>query len=259
MKTLPTRVTPALKALLEGFIDYAGCFPPASVPLDTAVKNYKDYSTCEFFWMLHWLVISANSLNDVPEALNGKISLLAESDNERAAALETRGIVQAARPVYCEVAVNNLEQLAAVQNAGCFAKIRMGGVTADAIPAPDAVAAFILECARLRLPFKATAGLHHPIRATQPLTYEENAPKAVMHGFLNVLTAAAFAWHGDHNIEEILTETDASAFKFDELAHYKDRSLTAQQVRAARKEFIHSIGSCSFDEPLADLEALELI
>ena len=103
--------------------------------------------------------------------------------------------------------------------------LRTGGVKPEAIPSINAVAAFIRFCAERRLPFKATAGLHHPIRAEHPLTYEANAPRAVMHGFLNVFLAAAFAWHGEKDIEPILAETDPAAFHFDDRAHWRERTL----------------------------------
>ena len=65
------------------------------------------------------------------------------------------------------------------------------------------------------VPFKATAGLHHPVRAPQALTYEADSPRALMHGFLNVLLAGTFAWHGERDIEPILAETEPQAFRFD--------------------------------------------
>ncbi|MFX4589154.1 hypothetical protein ABTB15_19430, partial [Acinetobacter baumannii] len=91
-----------------------------------------------------------------------------------------------------------------VKRANCYAKIRTGGIKPEAIPSPTEVAAFIKACAKLQLAFKATAGLHHPIRAVRALTYDQDAPRAVMHGFINVLMAAAFAWSGEEDIEAIL-------------------------------------------------------
>jgi len=180
-------------------------------------------------------------------------------EEPRAVSIESKGLVKSDRPVYCEVALAKLSELARVKESGCFGKIRTGGLKAEAIPASADVARFITKCAELRLAFKATAGLHHPIRAEYALTYEVNAPRAVMHGFLNVLMAAAFAWHGESGIEPILNEMDASAFRFGERAHWRDKSLTAEQVRAARQDFMHSVGSCSFEEPVAELQGLGLI
>jgi hypothetical protein len=249
-------VAPALRALLERLIDYAGTFPPAALPREAAVANYTRYRTAEHAWMLRWLVIGSADLAQVPRELDGSLSVLTDADEPRAAVIEAKRIVRVGRPAYCEVPIAELD---AVRRAGCFAKLRTGGVKPDAIPVVGEVAAFIVACAERRLPFKATAGLHHPVRATHPLTYEADAPRAVMHGFLNVFLAAAFAWHGDRDIEPILAETDAAAFRFDDRAHWRDRSLGAGQVREAREQFAHSFGSCSFEEPVRDLEALGLL
>src|SRR5262245_7995721 len=249
-------VAPALGALLERLIDYAGMFPPATLPRDAAVTNYTRYRDGPLGWMLRWLVVGAAELAQVPKELDGALSVLAESDEPRAAVIEAKRVVRAGRPVYCEVPIADLDE---VQRAGCFAKLRTGGVKPEGIPAVADVASFIVACARRRLPFKATAGLHHPVRAPHPLTYEADAPRAVMHGFLNVFLAAAFAWHGRHDIEAVLSETDPAAFRFDERAHWRDWSLDADLVREARRHFAHSFGSCSFDEPVQGLEALGLL
>ena len=161
--------------------------------------------------------------------------------------------------MYCEVAVNNLHALDDVKQSGCFAKIRTGGLKPEAIPSRADVAAFIGACAERRLAFKATAGLHHPIRKEHRLTYDADAPRAIMHGFLNVLMASAFAWQGERQIEPIVSEMDAGAFSFDERAHWGKRSLSAAEIRDARKNFMHSVGSCSFEEPVQDLKELGLL
>ncbi len=254
-----SKTAPALQALLERFIDYAGLFPPAALGLTEAVANYNQYSVGYHSWMLRFLVVPAADLPRVPDSLTGTLSVLADNEQHRAAALETKGIVQAKRPVYCEVLPQDSQQLDAVKAANCFAKIRTGGVKPEAIPEPETVAAFILGCAQRKLPFKATAGLHHPIRAVYPLTYEADAPKATMHGFLNLLLAAAFAWHGDKNIEAILSETDPASFLFDDRAHWQNKSLSIDEIRDARTNFVHSVGSCSFDEPVHELQALGLL
>lgn len=254
-----TTVAPALKALVENLFDYAGTFPPATLKLDDVVDKYGAYRKDDHSWMLRWLVVSAADLERVPQALNGCVSLLSLTDDARAATIESTAVVKAARPVYCEVPIKSIATLDEVKAAGNFAKIRTGGVKPEAIPTPAEVAAFIVGCAERRLAFKATAGLHHPIRAEQALTYEKDAPRAVMHGFINVLMASAFAWHGETRLEPIVAEMDAKAFRFDDKAYWNDRSLTVEQIRDARKNFMHAIGSCSFEEPLQDLRALKLL
>jgi len=249
-------IAPALRALLEGLIDYAGTFPPAALPCGAAASNYMTYRASDHAWALRWLVVSAADVDRLPGEFDGALSVLADADCPRAAALETKRVVTAPRPVYCEVPVT---ALAEVKAAGCFAKVRTGGVKPDAIPSVNEVAAFIRACADRQLPFKATAGLHHPVRSEHPLTYEADAPRAVMHGFLNVFLAAAFAWNGDRDIVPILSERDPGAFRFGDKAHWRDRSLETAEVRDARKNFAHAFGSCSFEEPVRDLEALGLL
>jgi hypothetical protein len=247
---------PALAALLERLIDYAGTFPPATLACHAAVANYGQYQRDKHAWMLRWLVVSAADVDRVPRELDGCLSVLSDADEPRAAVIESKRIVAAARPVYCEVPLSELDE---VRRAGCFAKVRTGGVKPEAIPAVADVAAFIRACAERRLAFKATAGLHHPLRAEYALTYAADAPRAVMHGFLNVFLASAFAWHGRRDIEPVLAETDAAAFRFDDRAHWRDWSLDAAQVREARTQFAHAFGSCSFEEPVRDLETLGLL
>jgi hypothetical protein len=252
--------------LLDRLIDYAGMFAPASLPRDAAIANYNSYRSGEHAWMLRWLVVGAAELEHVPRELDGSLAVLSDADESRAAVIEAKRIIRTERPAYCEVLLRDLDE---VKRAGCFAKFRTGGVKPETIPAVEEVAAFILACAERRLPFKMTGGLHHPIRAPHPLTPTPalphvgegrvGAPRAVMHGFLNVFMAASFAWHGRHKIEPILAETDANAFRFDERARWRDWSLDAGQIREARQQFAHSFGSCSFEEPVHDLQELGLL
>ncbi len=72
-------VAPALKILLDRLIDYAGLFPPANLSLVDAIKDYNQYRTGEYSWMLRWFVVGAGDLERVPDILNGHMSVLAES------------------------------------------------------------------------------------------------------------------------------------------------------------------------------------
>jgi hypothetical protein len=246
----------ALGALLAQLIDYAGMFPPAALSRTAAIANYRSYRAGDHNWMLGRFVVAAAEVEQVPEEFDGSLAVLSDMDLQRASVIETKRITRINKPVYCEVSLGELDE---VQRAGGFAKIRAGGVKPEAIPSVEELGAFIEACADRRLPFKATAGLHHPLRAQHPLTYESDAPRAVMHGFLNVFLAAAFAWYGLRPIAPVLAETDAGAFRFDDRARWREWSLDAGQVRAARTRFAHSFGSCSFEEPVQGLEALGLL
>jgi hypothetical protein len=156
--------------------------------------------------------------------------------------------------------------LAALKAAGRIAKLRTGGVTADTIPPTDVIAEFIWDCARAGVPFKATAGLHHPVRAEQRLTYAADSPRAVMHGFVNVFLAAVAAWKAAQadpaaaqppTVVRILEERDAAAFAFGSaVVRWRGMEITAADIAAARSSLARTFGSCSFAEPVSDLEAL---
>jgi hypothetical protein len=83
-----------------------------------------------------------------------------------------------------------------------------------------------------------------------------------MHGFLNLLLAASLAWQGG-SAEQVcatLEETEPSAFAFDDYgASWHGRRLLNAQLAETRGNFMMSFGSCSFEEPLAELEAMGLL
>ncbi|HET7706460.1 MAG TPA: hypothetical protein VFM36_10265 [Thermoanaerobaculia bacterium] len=248
----------SLKILLDGLIDYAGLFPPASLPMEEAVANYDRYRRGPFAWALGRFVVQAERLAQVPRTFS--VSVLATPDNmpavdvvEIKAASEEDiqriAAVRGNRTVYVEVA--DVRLLDAIAEHGLRAKIRTGGVTLDAIPAAERVAAFIQACRDRNLAFKATAGLHHPIRCVRPLTYEADAPVATMHGFLNVFIAAALPQFAT----QILLEENPRAFAFDDGGlWWHDLRVTSEELVRLREQFAISFGSCSFEEPIADLK-----
>jgi len=165
--------------------------------------------------------------------------------------------------LYMEIAPGDdaLSRLESIQLAGARAKIRMGGVTADAFPGPDEVVAFLAACAERRLPFKATAGLHHALRADYPLTYESDCERATMYGFLNVFLAAAalLAGASAEEARAILLESNLGAFRFgDGGVTWRERLLSTAEIERSR-EIATSYGSCSFREPVDELVAAGLI
>src|SRR5947209_7873815 len=125
-------VSPALRALLERVIDYAGMFPPAMLAADEAITNYEGYRHGHHSWMLRFLVVAADQLGRVPSPLSGSLAVLSDTDQPRAAVIESKAIVAAKRPVYCEVAAEAAPSLLAeTRDSGCFAKLRTGGVMPD--------------------------------------------------------------------------------------------------------------------------------
>lgn len=145
--------------------------------------------------------------------------------------------------------------MAAAVHAGCGAKLRCGGLTAEAFPSVDEVAGFIAAAVTARVPFKATAGLHHPVR-------HYNAQSGfIMHGFLNILAAAALAPRvGLETLQAVVAEEDPSAFHFEAAAlRWRDQRIDVQELEACRCGAFVAYGSCSFSEPIEDLTALRIL
>jgi hypothetical protein len=152
---------------------------------------------------------------------------------------------------------------AALSGSACAAKIRTGGVRADAFPTVAEVAEFLHACAAADVPFKATAGLHHPLRSQHPMTYEAGSATCVMHGFLNLFVAAALvrAKRVDpHVTQQVLRSEDPRQFRFsDQVVGWNDHMLETAQLAKVRESFALGFGSCSFGEPVEDLRALGII
>jgi hypothetical protein len=155
--------------------------------------------------------------------------------------------------------VGALEALAVARAASgraLGAKLRSGGPSRDAFPPPDAVARFLSNCARLELSAKATAGLHHPFR------HVDEDTGFTHHGFVNLLVAAVLALDGTDEsvLEEVVADTDPASFLLDRSGvGWKGNRVAAAAVSAARDRLFVAYGSCSVDEPVADLTALGVL
>jgi hypothetical protein len=290
----------ALRPLLSGIVDYAGLFPPAGLDMAAAVRNYAEYRHDDASWMLGRFVVSASRLAELARELRGLendsadawqiAALLSDDVATDVATVETfnaeldevahvdtlegkfstpDAITRAAALVgerfalFVEVPVDRDPRplIDAVAAAGVNAKIRTGGVTVDAFPSAPAIVRFMRECAEARVPFKATAGLHHPIRAEHRLTYAPDAPSGTMYGYLNVfLTAALLPELTDAEAVALLEESDPRALVVSrDSIRWRDHELRADQANAARERVASSFGSCSFREPVDDLHALSLL
>ncbi|MDQ2857160.1 MAG: hypothetical protein M3R53_00730 [Candidatus Eremiobacteraeota bacterium] len=135
------------------------------------------------------------------------------------------------------------------------AKLRTGGLTSDALPASETVARFVAAMRDRGVAWKATAGLHHPIRGVYG--------GLEMHGFLNVLVAALGAHV--HALDaaalvEILDDTHADDFRLSsvELA-WRGMAFDTAAIGAMRGDALQSIGSCSLDEPVEGLRELGML
>ncbi len=289
----------SLKVLLTEIIDYAGLFPPAQVPMTVAVKNYADYLKSENAWMLGRFIVPVNRLNEFSDEAEKhftkktlwRLSVLASDNlrqtlevitkfneiNQGKAIIDTLEIkVTEAREIteahkllpgeitaYFEIPVSDFLSnfITALAITRQRAKIRTGGITANAFPSTDAIIKFMRICMAANVPFKATAGLHHPLRCTRPLTYETNSPIGTMHGFFNLFLSACLLRQDLNNasVHRLMNETDAAKFEFDEDGiRWTDQNISLKTIALTREKNAVSFGSCSFLEPIEDLQVIGL-
>ena len=144
--------------------------------------------------------------------------------------------------------------LAAIAGLDAGAKVRTGGLAVDDHPTIDQLGQFIEACRMAGVPFKATAGLHHPVRAHQA------SVGTTQFGFLNVFIGASLLHAGvidGGGLRKVLGEEAPAAFGCRE-GHidWRERSISIDALAEARSRFAHSYGSCSFNEPTDELRAM---
>ncbi len=277
-----------IEALLTGLIDYAGLYPPASLDMHTAVRNYFEYSHSAYALALGRFVVGLDSfpflLDAAGEKLRGaKLTVIAgrRADWEDLHRLVAQGFaIEAVEikdtltaeigriamrippgiAIYFEVPMDSSHaMLDAVATAGARVKIRTGGTAAESFPSTQRLAQMLAELASRHLIFKATAGLHHPLRGRFALTNADGSPTAVMHGFMNLATAAALLHFGGdaREVQLVLEEEWSGAWQItDEAIIWEENSWNAEELREVRQQFFAGFGSCSFAEPVRELEAL---
>lgn len=279
--TISTVIRPSVHAAFNALIDYAGLFPPARLSLEQARREYAAARSGDWSWVLGRFIVPASLLDAIPETLEAPLSVIADEGGASLPALERRiacdariealevppeievkelraGLGDRVRaPVFVEIE-RSTEQSATMRELaryGYGAKLRCGGLSAEAFPSVDDVADFISAANAVGVAFKATAGLHHPVRHRDPST------EFMMHGFLNVLAAAALAPRVNRvTLERILAEEDASAFAFDETTfRWRNEILQTADLERTRRDAFVAYGSCSFAEPIDDLTALGIL
>jgi len=213
----------ARRALLTGLFDFAPTFPPASLPPEEAQAEERKARASEHAWLLGRLVWAAARLDELGPHEEHALALVEGNRERHDDATYLEGV--------------ELDEVAA---QGLRAKIRCGG---ERVPPAEELAAFVRGCRERGIVFKATAGLHH--------AYPTAAGE---HGFLNLLAAAVF---GDE--EEALAarpgafELDAESFRWD------GREAPPGTLADVRATLFHSIGSCSFFEPVEELRQLGIL
>ena len=158
----------------------------------------------------------------------------------RAQAIETRwesGLEGLTGEVYVELPLDDEleERVAELAERGLRAKVRCGGAE---VPSRAELGRFLRVCRDAGVPFKATAGLHHPLATDE------------RHGFLNVVAACAFADEGALEGQISLTP---------EALRWGERKAGPEELARVRREQLVAVGSCSFFEPVDELTELGIL
>ncbi len=293
----PEGVKHSLHILLRSLIDYAGLFPPAGLDMATAVANYARYRVdARNSWALGRFIVPAARLREftqyfkpdrgtwhlsalVGPNLDEDLAAIAEFNSQfhhaatidsieaKATAADEPSRIRKHIPenliVYFEVALSDdLPRIvSAIANVNARAKVRTGGLTQEMFPSARDLVRFLQLCVTENVPFKATAGLHHPVRCLKPLTYEKDSPTGIMHGFLNVFLAAALL-RGSRNtaeLEQLLLDDNPAHFQFEDDAILWRGLRISHSLLLESRALAMSFGSCSFEEPMADLRSLNLL
>lgn len=276
-----------ISPLLAGLCDDAALFPPGNAPMDAAVPAHLAHERSDHAALVGPFVFPAPRLGELPaivaqqdgelelsltvpagtDAVPASLEQLRSMDGVKLVAMEI-GVpdgqapdalltalveIAAAAPgveIFVEVPRDDRRPaiLAGLVGTPYSAKFRTGGVVATAYPDEAELAAAIHTVATSGVRFKATAGLHHAVRNTDPDTGFEQ------HGFLNLMLATHRATDGA-TVEEIaatLADRDGTALA-GALA-----GLSAEAVDALRANF-RSFGTCSISDPLTELVGLGLV
>lgn len=234
-----------LDVLLARLIDDAAQFPPARLELDRAIEQHHEHRARPQAWMLGRFLCPASKLRPgLPDPVGVVSDGDWRADLEAAVAagadcFEVRAPddLDALREAPIDVFVEDVDPAELPEGVG--AKLRCGGLSPEAFPSDERVAAFIRACRERGIRFKCTAGLHHPFR-----TRDEQIG-VLQHGFINLLTATVV-----DDVEAAVAAPD-DEFTLDGGLAWRGNAIDA----AAARRLYDAHGSCSFEEPVADLAA----
>ncbi len=262
----------ASEVVLSSLIDYAGMYPPESLGLEDALASYLRHRHTRHQWMLGVFLCPSSKLHDLEWMLGGEpVPVGVVIDQHLAEAidaisisgleirqLETRDTsiagsldrIDPGHALWLEADAKVVLDIA-VESPGrrIGVKVRCGGASQSDFPSTQILAEAMHATFACGLPLKATAGLHHPWRHFWPEL------GVWRHGFLNLVAAAtALVLNGDRDDATEMLECREGRLGRGGLQVGK-REFTVSEVRSART-FLRSYGSCSFDEPVADLVAM---
>lgn len=267
----------ARSVLLSSFFDDAALFPPARLDMEAALAGHARHRSSAHGWMVARFVCPASELDAFRGDERTRVSVVLDGGLGDLARIGEVGAVEIKLPgddVESGVAdlsaalgdaglAGRVQAFAEIPVAGCRegditraveavagargidAKVRCGG---ESIPPPtsEELAAFLVACYDTGVAWKATAGLHHPVRGR----YE--------HGFLNLAAAEALALT-DADVGGLAAALDEPGVALDAGGLWTGDGLVGPEGLAQVRERFLSIGTCSIDEPVEDLTVLGVL
>lgn len=297
-------VLDARTAAFASLVDYAGVFPPASLPMPDAIAGYRRLRSSDDRWVVGRFLCRASQLEHLAAAATSGMtrgepawrvgvimdvspgaaaSLAHEFQREMApfmevdaaearigsagsagALLDAISAIDQGVAAFVEIDASDearpqIDAIAGgLRDRGMVggAKLRCGGTDPTAFPSVEAVTEFIWQASLAGVPFKATAGLHQPIR------HRDEALGVHRHGFVNILMASVAADQGEERgtVELIVAETDPDAFSMRAATlSWRDVAYPGSAIRRSRSTGFLAFGSCDADEPIDALKDLSML
>lgn len=269
--------------LFLALVDNAAIFPPGNTPMKKAIEDHRSWQSSPWSPLVGPFICAPHRLDELldnlPDGSALRLSLTLPGGTPTLIEAMSRATVDRrielasveipASPdefdqllefvsqhvppgvlTYVELPVTQVDyrQADLLAQAGARLKLRTGGTTPSAFPHEAQLAAALMTIIAARLPFKLTAGLHHPIRHRDPRTGFEH------HGFLNIITATDRAICGANTgaVTAALAESCPDVVA-DEVA-----AIDAAAGHRVRESFV-SFGTCSVADPVTGLLALGLL
>jgi hypothetical protein len=289
MSDVPTAVTTKDEIALEGFIDYAGLFPPANLDMDSTVVNWNEFMQSDDSWILARLIIPASRLEEFKQAAESMLPSPEEQDLwQLSVLLPPAGSAEFADAVQATIEFN-VSDCGAVANVVEFKANTTSEIDAALELLHDDLFPFIelpidedprgllaslsgaIAGAKVRTggitpelyptPAHLARFIHscavagQPFKATagmhHPSQNENKSVGVVEFGFLSVLQATASASVLGSSVEEVeaILVSDTPDLS----------AFTEEQLEQVRAELFNSLGTCSFNEPREDLRTMGML
>jgi hypothetical protein len=288
MPNMQTAATTRSEIMLEGFIDYAGLYPPANLDMQPVVHNWHSFLQSDDRWMLARLIIPASRLSEFKRA-SEKLFPSAEEEPWQLSVLLPPVSSEHFESALQSVIAFNMESCGAVANVVEFKADTTSEIENALTMLHDDLFPYIelpieedprgliaalsgaIAGAKVR-----TGGIEKELypssqslsrfihscaiagqsfKATagmhHPCQHKNESVGVIEFGFLSVLQATAAASVGNASLEEVEQILNAHTPDFSQ--------FTENQLEKVRAELFNSLGTCSFDDPREDLRGMGLL